>query len=525
MNAATRSDPQLPGESSNERSTGERDPSLPSPQTTGVDSDRVDRKLVLIAIVVVLGMSLAILDSTVVNVALDTIARRFRAPLPTAQWVVTGYILTLALVIPLTGWAADRFGTRRLFLGAISVFLLGSALSGAASSVGALIAARVLQACGGGMLGTTGMTILTHAAGPRRLGRIMAFAGLPLVIAPVLGPVLGGWTVDNLSWRWIFFINLPVGALALVLGRRVLDTDPGKRECQLDAIGFVLLVAGLLGPILGLVSINTTGGVLHAAVIGPLAGGALALALFVRRSLRIHYPLIDPRLFENRTFAAGSATFFIALVAVFGSLLVLPLYLQSVRGETATQTGLLLTPLGLGAALAIPIAGSLADRVAVGRLVPVGLTLIVVGFVGLTQLGVDTSYWYLGADLAVVGAGIAATMVPMISSNMRSLRKEQVARASTTINIVQQAGAALGTALLSSVLTHELHTRGLGRGGLGGGGSVVRLLTGADSESAARAFATTFAFALPLLAGALIVAIVFLPKTVPWAGGATPEDA
>ena len=237
------------------------------------------------------------------------------------------------------------------------------------------------------------------------------------------------------------------------------------------------------------------------------------------------YALIDPRLFENRTFAAGSATFFIALVAAFGSLLVLPLYLQSVRGETAMQTGLLLTPLGLGAALAIPIAGLLADRVAVGRLVPVGLTLILAGFVGLSRVGVDTSYWLLGVELAVVGAGVAATMVPMFSSTMRSLRKEQVARASTTINIVQQAGAALGTALLSSVLTHELRARGLGHGGVGAGGSVVRLLSGTSAESAAKAFATTFAFALPLLAVALLVAIAFLPKTLPWASDAGLEDA
>src|SRR5213080_945754 len=192
----------------------------PSPSPTA--DDALDRGVWLVAGVVVLGAIMSILDVTVVNVAINTLAREFHTTLPTIQWVATGYTLALATVIPLTGWAADRFGTKRLYIISLVLFACGSALSGLAWSAGSLIALRVLQGFGGGMIMPAGMTILTRAAGTDRVGRVMAVIGVPMLLGPICGPILGGWLITQFSWRWIFFINLPIAVVALTMSQRIL---------------------------------------------------------------------------------------------------------------------------------------------------------------------------------------------------------------------------------------------------------------------------------------------------------------
>src|SRR3954465_14609151 len=203
-------------------------------------SEGLDRRLLMVWSVVVLGAIMSILDTTVVNVAINTLARDFDTDLATIQWIVTGYTLALATVIPVTGWAADRFGTKRLYMLSIGLFMAGSALSGAAWSAESLIAFRVLQGLGGGMLMPAGMTILTRAAGPQRVGRVMAIIGVPMMLGPILGPILGGWLGDSFSLRWVFFINLPIGLFALALSLRVLPTDQPSRHERFDALGLLL---------------------------------------------------------------------------------------------------------------------------------------------------------------------------------------------------------------------------------------------------------------------------------------------
>src|SRR6202008_1897887 len=201
----------------------------------------LDRRILTIASVVVLGAIMSILDTTVVNVAINTLARDFDTDLPTIQWIVTGYTLALATVIPVTGWAADRFGTKRLYMLSIGLFLAGSALSGAAWSAESLIAFRVLQGLGGGMLMPAGMTILTRAAGPQRVGRVMSIIGVPMLLGPIVGRILGGWLVDAVSWRWIFFITTPIGIAALLLSLRVLPRAQPQAHERFDAVGLALL--------------------------------------------------------------------------------------------------------------------------------------------------------------------------------------------------------------------------------------------------------------------------------------------
>src|ERR1700730_17568740 len=206
------------------------------------EPEGLDRETLVVAGVVLLGAIMSILDTTVVNVAIDHLAGAFHSSLTTIQWVITGYTLALAAVIPVSGWAADRFGTKRIYLWSLVLFTLGSALSGLAWSAGSLILFRVLQGIGGGMIMPAVMTIMTKKAGPHRMGRVMGVLGVPMLVAPILGPLLGGWLVDNASWRWIFFINLPIGIVAFILALIVLEPDQPQPAHRLDWLGMALLL-------------------------------------------------------------------------------------------------------------------------------------------------------------------------------------------------------------------------------------------------------------------------------------------
>src|SRR6188472_1682711 len=241
----------------------------------------LDRKLLAVAGVVVLGAIMSILDTTVVNVAINTLARDFKTSLSTIQWIVTGYTLALATVIPLTGWGADRFGTKRLYMLSIGLFVAGSALSGLAWSAESLIGFRILQGLGGGMLMPCGMTILTRAAGPQRVGRVMAIIGVPMLLGPILGPILGGWLVDNASWRWIFFINLPIGIVALIASIRILEKDEPQPGHRVDVLGLALLSPGLALAIYGLAESASHGGFRAVGVLAPMLIGFALIIGFV----------------------------------------------------------------------------------------------------------------------------------------------------------------------------------------------------------------------------------------------------
>src|SRR3954447_14752774 len=229
----------------------------------------LDRHVAAIAAVVIVGAIMSILDTTIVNIALNTLARDLHASLDDVQWVATGYLLSLALVIPLTGWASERFGARRVWLSSVALFTIGSALCGAAWSLGSLVFFRVLQGAGGGMIMPVGMIMLAQAAGPQRVGRLMSIVGVPMILAPVVGPTLGGVIVDNASWRWIFFVNVPIGAMAVVAALRILPTVERSRTEPLDVRGLALLATGLPLLTYGLAEIGTTGEFTATKVLVP----------------------------------------------------------------------------------------------------------------------------------------------------------------------------------------------------------------------------------------------------------------
>ncbi|HST81218.1 MAG TPA: DHA2 family efflux MFS transporter permease subunit [Kineosporiaceae bacterium] len=495
-------------------------PPAAGPATGGPSApEALDRGLLLIAMCVVLGAVMSILDVTVVNVAINTLAREFETPLATIQWVATGYTLALATVIPLTGWGADRFGTKRLYVTSIVLFVSGSVLSGLAWNAESLIGFRILQGFGGGMLMPAGMTILTRAAGPQRLGRVMAVMGVPMLLGPICGPILGGWLVDSFSWRWIFFINIPIGVVALTASLRILPKDVPSPGQRLDLLGLVLLSPSLAAIIYGLAESSTNGGFNHAEVLVPIGLGVVLLGFWFRHTRRTKDALIDLKLFRNKTFAASTTTMMLMIISVFGGMLLLPLYLQAVRGESALSTGLLLAPQGLGAMLAMPISGLLTDRTGVGRIVPCGLALVGLSFLGLTQLTSTTSYTWLSVLLFVQGVGMGFTMMPTMTGAMQTLRRASIARASTTLNIIQQVGASIGTAVMVVILTAAISARIPGAGG-GIGGAPAPADTPpavlADLQAKmAESFGETFWWALGLVLIAFVVALVLLPKQKP----------
>ena len=433
--------------------------------------EKIDAAVLKIAGVVVLGAIMSILDITVVNVALPTFQTQLatgNTPIAysTVAWTITAYTLALAFVIPMTGWAADRFGTKRLYMLALLLFTTGSALCATAGSIGVLVGFRVLQGLGGGMLMPLGMTIMTRAAGPQRMGRLMAILGVPMLLGPIFGPILGGWLIDIASWHWIFLINVPIGAAALLYSAWALAGDRPEPSETFDWTGMALMSPGLALFLYGVSSIPGEGSFFNwkTEVFGT--GGLLMIIAFVFHSFRPKHPLLDLRLFSNRNLAVAIITMFLFAGAFFGGLLLMPTYFQNVRGELPVNAGWLVAPQGFGAMLTMPIAGALVDKIPVGRIVPFGLVLITGGMFTLTQITATSSYWgFTIPVLFVMGLGMGATMMPIMTSALKTLTAHQVARGSTLLNITQQIASSIGVATMSVVLTSGLKSSALVQAG------------------------------------------------------------
>jgi EmrB/QacA subfamily drug resistance transporter len=451
---------------------------------------KLEREVLVLGAVVVLGTVTAILDATIVNVAIPTLRHAFNAPVASIQWVMTGYLLAFASVIPLTGWASGRFGAKRVWLAALVLFMAGSVLSGVATSLPELIAFRVVQGIGGGLLMPVGQTVLAQAAGPQRMGRVMSVVGVPMLLAPVFGPVIGGAIVDQVSWRWIFFVNLPVGVLALALAWRLMPATRPHDE-KLDVGGLLLLSPGLAIFVYGMSEAGAAGGFGGTRTLLGIATGVALVASFTWHARRRgRAALIDVSLFSRRGFAAAAATNLLVGIALFGALILLPLYFQTVRGESPLATGLLLMPQGLGAALAMPFAGRLTDTVGARVVIPAGVLLALAGTSAYTQIGPRTSYVLLSIALFVIGLGLGSTIVPSMAVAYQTVSREAVPAATSAINVIQRVAGSLGTALLAVVLQRNLRAHGV---------------------QPAHAFGTTFWVAFALVATALVPALL-LPR-------------
>jgi len=451
--------------------------------TTTHDTRRLDPAVLKLAGVLVLGALAPLLDSTIVNVAIHTLGTELHAGVSAVQWVSTAYLLALAVAIPITGWSANRFGAKRMWIVALALFLAGSMLCGVAWNLGSLIAFRVIQGLGAGLMLPILQTLLLRAAGRERMGRLMAVATLPALIGPILGPVIGGVMIAQLDWRWIFYVNVPICLAAIVLAARVLKPDTDRNAAALDLTGLLLVSPAIAGIVYGLTQVGAHGGFGHADVLLPIGIGVLLLIVFALR--RTDEPLIDLTLFRTRSFAASTALLFLTGFALYGAMLLLPLFYQQARSESALAAGLLLAPQGLGSLLA-RTAGGLTDRLGPRPVVFAGILLTAAGTIPFAFAG--TTYWVLAIALIFRGAGLSAVTLSVMVGAFRDLEPRQIPDGSSTTRIMQQLGGAFGAATLAVILQRAL-----------------------SGHSAEIAYATSFWWAIGFTAIAAVPA-VFLPS-------------
>jgi len=414
--------------------------------------DRIEAHVWRIAGVVILGMIMSILDTTIVNVALRTLGHDLHSTISQIQWVVTGYLLSLAAVIPVTGWAARRYGAKRVYLSSLVLFTAGSALCAVAGSTTTLVLFRVLQGIGGGMIMPVGQLIMAQVAGPKRMGRVMGIVAMPAMLAPILGPVVGGTILQNLHWSWIFLVNLPIGVIAFVAGWRMLPRTDSGEAGKLDVLGLALLSSASSSLVYGLSQLGTHSSLTAPIVVWPIVVGLALIVIFCRHALRTERPLLDVRLYANRIFGAASLTTFGLGAALFGAMILVPLYYQEVRHESVILTGLLTGPQGLGMLLVMPLAGRLSERFGGGRVALFGVSILCLSTIPLAFVGTGTSLLYISVVLVLRGVGIGFSFMPAMTAAFASMRPEQLSDATPQLNVLQRIGGAVGTAVLAVVL-------------------------------------------------------------------------
>ena len=457
----------------------------------------LDPALIRLIVVLLTGAIPSLLDTSIVNVAVATIGRDLHTTVPVIQWVITGYLLSFAMVIPLSGWALARFGGRTVWMFSLALFLAGSLACGAAWNIESLIAFRVVQGIGGGMMTPLITTLLVQAAGTSQLGRLMAAISLPVVVVPIFGPVIAGLIISNISWRWIFYVNVPMCLAGLVLAWRHLPASrPPGGAARIDLPGLVLLPPALVALLYGLAEVSTEGGFGHAGVIVALTAGVVLLAAYCAHALRTPAtPMVDLRLLRARSFAGASILLFLAGLSIYGAMLLLPLYFQQVRHDSALTAGLLMVPQGLGSIAPRTLAGKLTDRLGPRPVILAGIALAALGTIPFALAGLGTNYWLLGAALVVRGAGLGLATIAVTAGAFQGLSREQVPHASSAIRIVQFVGGSFGAAVLVAVILDRQ--------------AVAHAAAGAAGLAAA--FAATFWWCVGFTVLALVPAL-FLPS-------------
>lgn len=421
-------------------------------------AEKLDRTVVRTATALVVGALAVVFDTTILSIALHSLAADLHTDVARIQWVTTGYLLALAATVPLSAWCLARFGGKRVWMAALAIFLAGSVLSGLAWDADSLIAFRVLQGVGGGLMLPVMTTMIMEVAGGKQLGRVSAIVGLPAMAGPVLGPVLGGAILALGDWRWVFWVNIPFCLVGLLLAWRMLPSDRGRDpRRRLDIVGVLLLVPGLAGLLLGLSDSVLDGGFARPDAWIPLVAGALLVAVFVLWAARRKgAALVDVRLLRVRSVWSASTLLFLSGVALYGAMLLLPLFFQQVRGTDALGAGLLLVPQGLGMLVCRPLVGRLVDRIGARWITVVGFAVVAVATVPFA-LGLPASADpLLLVTLFVRGFGLGAVTMPLMVASYQQLSGEQIAHSSILTRTAQQLGGSFGTAIFAVLLQAAL---------------------------------------------------------------------
>ena len=412
----------------------------------------------IVATAFLFGLFMDLMDLTIVNVALPTLGREFQIGHSTLEWIVTGYLLSLAVWIPASGWIGDKVGTKKTFIFALAAFCVGSALCGFAQSGTQLVIFRILQGVGGGMMTPVGTAMLFRAFPPAERARAALILTIPTVVAPAIGPVLGGYLVDYVNWRWIFFVNLPIGLVGLVFSALFLEEHTEPTAGGFDLPGFALSASGLALVLYSLSRGPEVGwGTLE--VLGTGIVGVLAFVALVWVELHTPQPMLDLRLYKDRMFRAANIVFFIASASLIGAFFLLTLFLQELRGLSAIETGLILLPQAITVVAFAQISGRLYPKVGPRRLLALALALFAASSGFMLFVDADTSIWWIIAILCTRGVAMAFTFIPLQAAAFATISPASTGRASSLFNTDRQVGSSIGVAILATVLSQRLIER------------------------------------------------------------------
>jgi len=412
----------------------------------------------LVAVAVMLGTFMEVLDTTIINVALPHIAGHLSAGVDESTWVLTSYLVSNAIVLPIAGWLAQRFGRKRFFMACVAFFTLSSMACGTAPNLAALIVWRVVQGFSGGALQPLSQAILLESFPRRQHGMAMAVFGLGVVIAPIIGPTLGGWLTDNYSWRWCFYINLPVGILGLVLIQLLVFDPPYLRQARKQPVDYTGL--GLLAVGLGALQIVLDKGEredwFESAWLTRIAlVSAVSLVLLVIWELRVAHPVVDLRALRDRNLALGTVIMFGFGAALYGSTVLYPIFLQNLMGYTALWSGWALSPGGIATLVFMPICGRLTALADVRRLVAIGVTVCALSMILMSRFNLQADFATVAVPRVVMGIGLAFTFVPLTAATFAFVPREVMGNATGLFNLMRNIGGGVGIATVTTLLARR----------------------------------------------------------------------
>jgi EmrB/QacA subfamily drug resistance transporter len=414
-------------------------------------------------IAIIIGIFMVILDGTAVNVALPQLMKEFKlTDMSLVQWTVTGYALAQAAVIPLSGWLSDRFGAKKVFLISIGLFTIGSGLCALANSVEMLVAFRVLQGLGGGVVAPIAMAFIYRLAPSDKVGQVMGMMGIPILLAPALGPVLGGLLVEKATWEWIFLLNLPIGVIGILLGIRSLPNIARQSVPGLDLLGIVLAPIAFAALVYGVSRGGSPDPVTHkpmwtdSLTLTGMIVGAVALIVFIFVELSRKNPLLELKVFRSGNFTKGIVVQWISQMAMFGTMFMVPLFLQQSQGYSPIKTGLLMLPQALASGIFMPIGGKLSDKFGARPLVLAGMTITTFAALLLSNISADSGNVAIMVPLAMLGAGMGLFMMPLNTHLMQSAPQNLVGRVTSLTNAAQQVVMSFAVAGLTTISTTRM---------------------------------------------------------------------
>jgi len=421
-------------------------------------AEKLDPAVVKTALILIVGGMAVVFDTTIVSVALHTLSVKLDTSVTTIQWVTTGYLLALGIAVPLSTCGLARFGGKRVWIFSLAVFLVGSVGSSLAWDAGSLIGWRVVQGLGGGLMLPLMSTLIFQAASGKALGRLVTYVALPALLGPILGPVIGGAILTHLSWRFMFWVNVPFCVIGILLAWRHLNIDapsrtgPAAGKPKLDVPGLLLIAPGTSLVLLGLADAGTAAGFAHPDVIIPLTAGVALLAAFTGYALRKSHPLVEVRLLARRPVGSASTVLFFSGFSLYGAMLLLPLYYQDVRGTTALAAGVMLVPQGVGTLLSRTVVGGNIDRLGSRVIALAGFAIVAAATVPFALAGPHTSEWLLALWMVIRGFGLGAVTMPVMVAGYIGLDKQQIPHSSVLTRTAQQLGGSFGTAVLAVIL-------------------------------------------------------------------------